>query len=139
MEFNRNKNLDGEREPMPPVVLLGLVLKIGAAIVLFAVGLKLTFWAVDVVDQILHRPDEVAILRPLLDQSAEAVRTISIERAEDAVTFRDHNALSLFMLVGLLLVMLGAIGRAIAALLGGAVRLLVSVDIKRPSDPRPRE
>jgi hypothetical protein len=139
MDFSHNKHHDTDRDAMPPLVMLGLVLKIGAFVVLLAVGLKLTFWAVDVVDQVLHRPDEVTILRPLLDQGAETTRGITIERAADSVTLRDHNALSLFLLVGLLIVLFGAIGRAIAALITSAVRLLVSIDFKRHPETKPPE
>jgi hypothetical protein len=137
MDFSRHQNLETERDTMPPLVMLGLVLKIGAFIVLLAVGLKLTFWAVDVVDQILHRPDEVTILRPLLEQDADTSRGVTIERDGESVTLRDHNALSLFLLVGLLIVLFGAIGRAIAALITGAVRLLGSIDFKRRQEQRP--
>lgn len=139
MEYSRYKGTDPERDGMPPMVLLGLVLKTGAFIVLLAVGLKLTFWAVDVVDQILHRPDEVAILRTLLDQTGENGRSFTVEQTGGSFTFRDHNAMSLFFLVSLLLVLFGAVGRAIAALIGGAVRLLGSIDFKRTSPSKPKE
>lgn len=136
MDYSRNPDPDLDRDTVPPMVLLGLMLKVATFIVLLAVGLKLTFWAVEVVDQVLHRPDEVAILRPLLDATGEAGRSVSIERDGDSVTVRDHNALSLFLLVGLLLVLFSAIGRAIAAMIGGAIRLLASIEFKRRPDSK---
>ena len=139
MEFPRSKETGYDRDDISPFAMLGLVLKIVTGVVLLAVGLKLTFWAVDVVDQVLHRPTEVAILQPLLNPPDGGERSFSIERGSDAVTVRDHNVGSLFMLVGLLLVLFGAIGRAIAALIGGAVRLLVSIDFKRRPEKTPAE
>lgn len=139
MEFPRSKETGYDRDDLSPFALLGLVLKIVTGVVLLAVGLKLTFWAVDVVDQVLHRPAEVAILQPLLNPPDGGERSFSIERDGDAVTVRDHNVGSMFMLVGLLLVLFGAIGRAIAALIGGAVRLLASIDFKRRPEKTPTE
>ncbi len=137
MEFNPDKHADPDRDAMAPLAMFALLLKVVTFVVLLAVGLKLTFWAVDVVDQLLHRPDEIALLRPLLDQGSGAERSFAIERNDHGLTVRDHNTGSLFLMVLLLLVLFGAIGRAIAALIGGAVRIVGGLDFKRPRPPRP--
>lgn len=137
MDFQKNRDPDSRHESMAPVEMIGLVLKSGTFLLLLVVGLKLTFWAVDIVDELLHRPDDVAILLPLLASGESAERSFSIERGPDTITIRDHNAASLLLLGLLLLVLFGAIGRAIAALLGGAVRLITSHDFKRKPAPPP--
>jgi hypothetical protein len=135
MDYYRHRDPDLRPDSMTPMELLGLVLKIGAFLVFVGVGLKLTFWALNVVDEILHRPHDVAVLRPLLERGEGSERTLAIEHDENSVTFRDHNAGSLFLLGILLLVLFSAIGRAIAALFGGAVRLLASHEFKRRAPP----
>jgi hypothetical protein len=111
------------------------VVKLVTFLVLAGVGLKLTFWAVDVIDQLLHHPEEVAILKPLLGPASGEERFLQVEETDRGFAIRDKNGLSMVVLIALLFVLFGVIGRAIAALVGGGVRLLTSI----AADRRPAE
>jgi hypothetical protein len=131
MDFTRTPSQPGHSD-LSPLTLIVAFVKVVVLVVFLAVGLKLTFWAVEIVDQLLHRPEEVRILQPLLKDDASTERSLTVERTAEGVTLRDQSTLSLFLLVLLLLVLFGAVGRAIGAMFTGAVRLLISIDFKKP-------
>jgi hypothetical protein len=137
MEFERHRKSTHQGSDLDGTLRgAGVLLKVVLFIVLLSVGLKLTFWAVDIVDELLHRPAEIAILQPLLATGGEgAERLLTIEDSENGgVTIRDRNALSTVFLFLMLAILFGAIGRAIAALIGGAIRLVSTIEFgsKRP-------
>lgn len=127
MSFQKQKTTETPAS-LSPLATAEVIVKLVVFAILLGVGLKLTFWAVGVVDQLLHRPEEIAIVRPLLQTTGDTPRSLLVESTDDGLLIQDQNALTLVVLLSLLAVLFAAIGRAIAALIGSSIKVLASVD-----------
>jgi hypothetical protein len=138
MDLRDRKRIDPTIQTEDGLRRIVTVLKLITFLVLVGVGLKLTFWAVDVVDQLLHHPEEVAILKPLLGDGAGQERFLRVEETAAGFEIRDKDGLSMVVVIALLFVLFNVVGRAIAALIGAGVRLLSSIasDRKQPEHER---
>jgi hypothetical protein len=132
MDFQKHRKMDTRTDVAHGLSTFEMFIKIATFVVLLAVGLKLTFWAVGIVDELVHRPDQIAILRPLIEKGdGTSVRSLQIDATDSGILIQDRDALSIVVIVLFVAVLFGAIGRAIAALIGGAIKLLTSIDFGR--------
>ena len=138
MDLRDRKRIDPTNRTEDGLQRIVTVLKLITFLVLVGIGLKLTFWAVDVVDQLLHHPEEVAILKPLLGDGAGQERFLRVEETTAGFEIRDKDGLSMVVVIALLFVLFNVVGRAIAALIGSGVRLLSSIAADRKQPDRER-
>jgi len=99
-----------------------IITVVGAALIVLGVGIAL--WAVSLVFEIIHKPDDIPLVARILTDVGSGDEIFSIDERDDGFTLTGSDSARGFVLLGFLVFLFGSLGGIVNALISGGVRIV---------------
>ena len=123
----------GEKEnnSLEKTILLFDIFKICIALILLLLGGYLLFWIVETTRHILNNPESVSLIH-LFSKLESSHQIIDISINGDSFVLKANGVAKWVVLLLLLVVSFNVLGRAIAAIFEGAIKIILNTNLNKP-------
>lgn len=115
------------------LTIIVFVIKILVGGILLCTALYITFWAIEVAEQIIYHPEKVPLINSIL-QSQEGQELFQISSSGNSLVIENGIVIKWMILVFLLLFVFNVLGRALSAVFQCVLNIITSLDMNKRSE-----